>query len=39
MDEAALAAHAATLHLQGALEEVEPLLAVAPDVRRCTLIG
>ena len=38
-DEAALAAHGATPHLLGALAKVEPLLAVAPDVRRYTLIG
>ena len=38
-DEAALAAHGATPHLLGALAKVEPLLAVAPDVRRYHLIG
>lgn len=39
VDEVALAAHAITPHLRGALAQVEPLLAGAPDVRRYTLIG
>ncbi len=39
VDAAALDAHSATPHLQAVLAQVPPLLAIAPDIRRYTVIA
>lgn len=39
VSEAALDAHSNTPHLQAVLTQAPPLLAMAPDIRRYTVIG